>query len=39
LQDADGYFVEFETDQSIISAGQSIVFYSQGECLGGAVVE
>ena len=38
-QDADGYFVEFDEDQSIISAGQSIVFYNQGECLGGAVVE
>lgn len=38
-QDADGFFVEFDTDQSIVSAGQSIVFYNQGECLGGAVVE
>lgn len=38
-QDADGYFVEFDTDQSVVSAGQSIVFYHQGECLGGAVVE
>ena len=39
MQDADGFFVEFESDQSIVSAGQSIVFYSSGECLGGAVVE
>jgi tRNA-specific 2-thiouridylase len=38
-QDADGLFVEFDTDQSIVSAGQSIVFYHNGECLGGAVVE
>jgi tRNA-specific 2-thiouridylase len=38
-QDADGLFVEFDADQSIVSAGQSIVFYNQGECLGGAVVE
>lgn len=38
-QDADGYFVEFDADQSIVSAGQSIVFYNQGECLGGAIVE
>ncbi|HAO64503.1 TPA: tRNA 2-thiouridine(34) synthase MnmA [Candidatus Taylorbacteria bacterium] len=38
-QDADGYFVEFDKDQSIVSAGQSIVFYAGGECLGGAVVE
>jgi len=39
LQDADGYFVEFDAEQSLVSAGQSIVFYSNGECLGGAVVE
>jgi tRNA-uridine 2-sulfurtransferase len=38
-QDAGGFFAEFDTDQSIISAGQSIVFYDQDECLGGAVVE
>lgn len=39
VQDADGLFVEFDNDQSIVSAGQSIVFYDKGECLGGAVVE
>jgi len=38
-QDADGLFVEFDVGQSIVSAGQSIVFYHAGECLGGAVVE
>lgn len=38
-QDADGFFVEFDADQSIVSVGQSIVFYNQGECLGGGVVE
>jgi tRNA-specific 2-thiouridylase len=38
-QDASGLFVEFDTEQSIVSAGQSIVFYHNGECLGGAVVE
>ncbi len=36
---ADGYLVEFDQDQSIVSAGQSIVFYHNGECLGGAVIE
>jgi tRNA-specific 2-thiouridylase len=38
-QDADGLFVEFDKDQGIVSAGQSIVFYHAGECLGGGVVE
>ncbi len=30
--------VEFKTPQSIMSSGQSIVFYSGSECLGGAVI-
>jgi len=38
-QDTDGFFVTFNTPQSIVSSGQSIVFYSAGECLGGAVVK
>lgn len=38
-QDTDGPFVEFDTDQSIVSAGQSVVFYNNGECMGGAIVE
>ena len=38
-QDATGFLVKFDVPQSIVSAGQSIVFYNAGECLGGAIVQ
>jgi tRNA-specific 2-thiouridylase len=37
--DLDGDTVKFESPQRGLSTGQSIVFYSGQECLGGAVVD
>ncbi|MFQ6614623.1 MAG: aminomethyltransferase beta-barrel domain-containing protein, partial [Fidelibacterota bacterium] len=31
--------VEFENPQFAVAPGQSIVFYDQAECLGGAIIE
>jgi tRNA-specific 2-thiouridylase len=37
--DADGCRVRFAEPQRAVTPGQSIVFYRESECLGGAVIE